>query len=237
MAEELEVGDVVMCTVDRIEGTIVFVNIDETGQQGSIILSEIAPGRIRNLRDYVVPKKKIICKILRISPNGHIDLSLRRVTKKEQKEIREQFKQEKSCQNILKSALGDKANKVIGEICRQGKIYDFLQEARANPKNFEKLVGKADSKKILDILKTQKQKKAVAKKTISLTTTKSDGLKTIKNTFGKIKNAEIKYLSGGKYSLRVESEKDIKTADHELKKILASIEKTAKKQGMEFKIK
>ena len=78
---DLDVGEIVMCTVDRIVGTIVFVKIDGNGE-GSIILSEIAPGRIRNLRDYVVPKKRIVCKILRIS-GDRIDLSLRRVTQKE----------------------------------------------------------------------------------------------------------------------------------------------------------
>jgi len=62
----LEEGDLVLCTVEKIVGTIVFVNIDGEKKQGSIVLSEIAPGRIRNLRDYVVPKKKIVCKILRI---------------------------------------------------------------------------------------------------------------------------------------------------------------------------
>jgi translation initiation factor 2 alpha subunit (eIF-2alpha) len=56
---ELEVGDVVLCTVDRTAGTVVFVKIDGYGE-GSIITSEIAPGRIRNLREYVVPKKKIV---------------------------------------------------------------------------------------------------------------------------------------------------------------------------------
>ena len=60
---ELEVGDVVLCTVDRIAGTVVFVKIEGNGE-GSVIISEIAPGRIRNLRDYVVPKKRIVCKIL-----------------------------------------------------------------------------------------------------------------------------------------------------------------------------
>jgi translation initiation factor 2 alpha subunit (eIF-2alpha) len=81
----LETGDVVLCTVDRIVGTTVFVHIEGNGE-GSIILSEIAPGRIRNIRDYVVPKKKIICKVLRIS-GDRIELSLRRVTLKEQKDI------------------------------------------------------------------------------------------------------------------------------------------------------
>ena len=81
---ELEQGDVVLCTVEKINGTIVFVNIDDLNKQGSIILSEIAPGRIRNLRDYVVPKKKIVCKVLRETDRGDLHLSLRRVTQKEQ---------------------------------------------------------------------------------------------------------------------------------------------------------
>ena len=79
----LEVGDKVLCTVDRIVGTAVFVRIDNSNIEGEIIMSEVAPGRIRNIRDYVVPKKKIVCKVLRISSSGNIDLSLRRVTQKE----------------------------------------------------------------------------------------------------------------------------------------------------------
>ena len=75
-----EEGDVVFCTVDRIVGTNVFVKISEKDKEveGCIVMSEIAPGRIRNIRDYVVPKKKIVCKVLRIS-GDRIDLSLRRV--------------------------------------------------------------------------------------------------------------------------------------------------------------
>ena len=45
---ELEEGDVVLCTVDRIVGTTVFVSIEGNGE-GSIVVSEISPGRIRNL--------------------------------------------------------------------------------------------------------------------------------------------------------------------------------------------
>ena len=91
---ELEVGDIVLCTVDKIVGTTVFVKIEGDGE-GSIVVSEIAPGRIRNLRDYVVPKKKIVCKVLRISEKN-VELSLRRVSLKEKKERMEQLKQEKS---------------------------------------------------------------------------------------------------------------------------------------------
>ena len=222
-----------MCTVDRIVGTIVFVKIDENGE-GSIMLSEVAPGRIRNLREYVVPKKRIVCKVLRIREN-RIDLSLRRVTQKEQKEIKEQYKQEKSYTSVLKSVLGDKAEKIINEIKEQERIYEFLQEAKQNPKNLEKLVGKKDSEKILKIISSQKQKKAIIKKEIKLTTTKPNGLELIKNIFKKIKDAEIKYLSAGRYTLKIEST-DKKTADKNLKEILKNIEKQAKENDFSFAV-
>ena len=230
----LEVGDIVMCTVDRIVGTLVFVKIDNN-EEGGIILSEIAPGRIRNLREYVVPKKRIVCKVLRIS-GDRIDLSLRRVTQKEQKEIKEQYKQEKSYTSILKSVLKNNTDKIIKEISKQGKIYKFLQDAKQNSKELEKLVGKEDSKKILKIIDAQKQKKVIIKKEISLTTTESNGLELIKKIFKDITNTEIKYISAGRYVLQTEST-DIKTADKNLKEILKNIEKKAKNNNLEFNIK
>lgn len=222
----LEVGDIVLCTVDRIVGTTVFVRIEGEGE-GSIVMSEIAPGRIRNLRDYVVPKKKIVCKILRIS-GDRVELSLRRVTQKEQKEIKEKAKQEKSYVNILKSVLGEKAEEAIDKISKEERIYDFLQKAKESPINLEKLVGSSNSKKILDILNTQKQKKAVIKKEIFLTTKEPDGLKRIKNLLIGIQDIGVKYLSAGKYSLETES-KDIKTADQKITKTIEELEKKAKK--------
>ncbi len=230
----LEVGDIVMCTVDRIVGTLVFVKIDNN-EEGGIILSEIAPGRIRNLREYVVPKKRIVCKVLRIS-GDRIDLSLRRVTQKEQKEIKEQYKQEKSYTSILKSVLKNNTDKIIKEISKQGKIYKFLQDAKQNSKELEKLVGKEDSKKILKIIDAQKQKKVIIKKEISLTTTESNGLELIKKIFKDITNTEIKYISAGRYVLQTEST-DIKTADKNLKEILKNIEKKAKEKNISFSIK
>jgi len=232
----LEVGDVALCTVDRIIGTNVFVRIHSPREEleGTITFSEIAPGRIRNIRDYVVPKKQIVCKVLRIS-GDRIDLSFRRVTQKEQKEVKEKTKQEKSYEKILESVLGNKAKRVIGEITKEEEIYDFLQESKTDSKKLEKLVGKKEAEKILEILNSQKQKKAVLKKEISLTTTKPEGIVLIKNFLKGIVKTEVKYISAGKYSLKKESE-DIKKADNELTTTLSEMEKQAKKQGMELSI-
>ena len=232
---ELEPGDIVMCTVERIEGTVVFVKIDGNGE-GSIIVSEIAPGRIRNLRDYVVPKKRIVCKVLRISSNGNIELSLRRVTQKEKKEAIEQDKQEKGYKNVLKSVLKDDAEKVIKDITKKGRLYDFIEEAKENKKILENLIGKKDAERILEILKSQKKKKTSIKKEIFLTTTNSDGLKLIKEIFSNVKGYEIRYIAAGRYLIKTESE-DPKTADNKLKEILSYLENVSKQKGLNFGVK
>lgn len=222
-----------MCTVDRIVGTIVFVKIEGVGE-GSITFSEIAPGRIRNIRDYVVPKKRIVCKVLRIS-GDRIDLSFRRVTQKEQKEIKKLEKLEKSYKSIIKGVLKDKAEFIINEISNKEKLNDFIQEAKEDSKKLEKLVGKENSKKIIEIILSQKSKNIIVKKNIDLTTSAPDGILLIKEILEKIKEAEIKYLHAGKYTLKIESE-DPKTADHKLKEIILSIEKQAKEKNIEFSI-
>ena len=111
----------------------------------------------------------------------------------------------------------------------------FSLEAKENSKELEKVAGKENSKKILDIIKTQKKKTSVLKKEIFLKSNKPDGLRLIKDILGKIKNVEIKYISAGRYSLKKETE-DIKKADSEIKNSLESLEKEARKEGMEFSI-
>lgn len=229
----LEEGDIVLCTVDRITGTSVFVNIEGDGE-GSIIFSEIAPGRIRNIRDYVVPKKKIVCKILRISGN-QINLSLRRVIQKEKKEIMDKFAQEKSYKSILKTILKENAEEVIKEIIKIDNLYDFMEEAKEESKNLEKIAGKEQTKKILEIINKQRQKKAIIQKEFSLKMNNQNGISIIKKILD-VKNAEIRYISAGKYFIRVES-KDLKSANTEINQILECIEKSAKKERGEFKIK
>jgi translation initiation factor 2 alpha subunit (eIF-2alpha) len=230
---ELEQGDVVLCTVDRIAGTTVFVNIEGVGE-GRIILSEIAPGRIRNLRDYVVPKKTIVCKILRIS-GENIDLSLRRVNQKEKKEVMERYNLERSFKSVFKSILKEKTTEILDKISRESNLYDFVEELKKDQSELEKLIGKENTKRILDIiLNSQKAKKTILKKELQFQSTAPNGLELIKENLGKIKELEIKYLSAGRYSLKIEAE-DLKKADNKIKEIYEEIEKK-KLQETELKL-
>src|SRR3989344_5280243 len=205
MEHNLEEGDVVLCTVERIMGTVVFVKIhpsesNKSELEGSIITAEIAPGRIRNLREYVVPKKMIVCKIIRISPDRrHIDLSLRRVTGKEKKE--------------------------------------FLEKSKTDSKELEKLAGKENTAKIIEVIKKQKIKEKAIKKEISLKSSKPNGLETIKKILiVNNKAVEIRYLAPGRYTLKIISS-DFKKANLEMQAILEEMEAKAKKEDAEFSVK
>lgn len=231
----LEEGDLVLCTVDRIVGTVVFVKIEEEGRTGSIILSEVAPGRIRNLRDYIVPKKKIVCKVLRISPET-IDLSLRRVTQKEKKEVIEEYNQERSYENILKSILGSSSKQIIDKIKEKESLYNFFEQVKQDSTTLKKLIGEDNSKKILQIIKKQKIKKLIIKKEFHLISTNPNGLELIKNLLGGIKDAEISYIAAGKFLIKTQSD-DPKKEEKKLKSILEDVEKKAKEKDMEFSIK
>src|SRR5210317_1096039 len=91
-----EVDELVIATVTKVNPNSVFTTMDEFEKKTALIhISEISPGRIRNIRDYVVEGKKIICKVLKIDEGrGHIDLSLRRVNDGQKREKNSQLKQE-----------------------------------------------------------------------------------------------------------------------------------------------
>lgn len=229
----LEEGEIVLCTVDKIERTAVFVTIDNLNQIGSITMTEVSPGRIRNIRDFVVPKKKIVCKVLHIK-GDHVDLSLRRVSQKERKEIMDEFKREKTYRGIVKGLIGEEGEKIIEEICKDHNLCDFLEEAKKNPKKIEKIAGKENAQKIIDTLNKQKPKILSVKKEFVLKTKRSDGLTTIKKILdGK---GDINYISAGRYVIKTDGE-DKKAADQSLQKVLERIAEEAKKEDCEFHAK
>lgn len=231
--ENLDEGDVVLCTVDRIENTTVFVDIEDNGK-GTIITSEVAPGRIRNLRDYVVPNKKIVCKVLEIDKSGTVHLSLRRVSAKEKEKVMEKHARTKSAIRILESVL-ENPKQVIEKIKNnEGRVYDFLQKAKDEPELLEKYVNKKEAKKILEILKKRKEKKVEVKAKFELKTTKQGGINMIKKILSEYEE-NIKYQKAGEYILTIKA-KDYKQANKKRDKILEQIEQKAEQKDIEFEV-
>jgi translation initiation factor 2 alpha subunit (eIF-2alpha) len=227
-------NDIVLCTVENVEGTTVFVRL-ESGEQGTIVFSEIAPGRIRNIREYVSPHKKIVCRVMRISAN-HIDLSLRRVTGKERDEVMETFKQEQTAKTALKSLLKEKAPETQEKILKDFKsLSEFLNKAREDEKVLSKYIPKESIEQIKKI--TQKKKKEVeVKKIIKMKCLDNDGIKKIREIFtSSDKGIEVTYIAAGNYQINIKDE-DYKKANQRMNEFTQSIEQKAKKGFDDFSI-
>jgi len=237
MQKNLELGQLVLCNVTKVIGTTVFVQIEDFNKEGTITFMEIAPGRIRNIREYAFPGKKIVCKILSIKPD-HVELSFRRVKVNERNDFNDRYKRERSYAALFKTILGEKAEEIVTKIRNTEKsFFEFLEDAKENSVLLEKYIEKEFATKILTILKEKKVKDTTLSKKFSLSSKNSDGIVKVKETIKKAtescKDCEVSYLAAGKYLLKLKT-KELKSGDQQLRKVIETLESSAKKNSCIF---
>jgi len=223
----LEEGQIVLCTVEKIVGTTVFVKIEGDGE-ATLVTSEIAPGRIRNLRDYVVPNKKIVCKVLKTDKVGNIHLSLRRVSAKERNFVLDSYKKEKNLSSMLKTIVKD-AERVIEKIKKNETLSEFFEKVKETPKILENLFSKQEVEKILKILNEKKEKEVSVKKNFFLKCEEGDGILKLKSCLP----SEARYLAAGRFTLEIK-DKNYKDANQKINDLIKETEEKAKKHGCVF---
>jgi len=233
-----EEGEFVLCTVTKIMGTTVFVHIEDYKKEGVVSTSEVAPGRIRNIRDYVTINKKIVCKVLRVNKEkSTIDLSLRRVSQKETREVLEEFKKEKDALLILKIVLKDKILQIADKIKEHESLNSFLEKVRKNPELMKSFVTDEEAEKISNLLKEKtKEKKYEHKTIISISNNSPNGITLIKNALLSAKNVKISYIGAPNYSIVAEGS-DPKDAEKKLKEAISIITEKIKASGGKIDVK
>ncbi len=228
---ELAEGAIVLCSVKKIDKTTIFLEIDGNGE-GSMVLSEVAAGRIRNLREYVFPGKRIVCKVL--SKEGkQVELSLRRVTAKERDEVLERNKKEKSLTSMLRTIVKN-YEEVIANIKEKQELADFFEEAREEPKLLLDFFSKTEAEKIASILKEKGEKEKEVKGIFKLSSNASHGVLDIKDILS-VKNGDIKYLGSSRFSISFKA-RDFKEANKKLLDALEEIKSRAKEKKAHFEV-
>jgi len=224
-----EEDELVLCTVTKLFHHGVFVDLDEYTKGGMIHISEVSPGRIRNIRDFVKEGKKVVCKVLRIdSEKGHIDLSLRRVNEGQRKQKINQVKQEQKAEKIIEFAakkLDIDLKKFYQEI--SSKIfekYDLLhacfEDVVKGTITLDKLGIDQKTSDILTELVKERMKptEVFVQGELTLKSYAQDGVEIIKETLKKAsKNVSILYEGGGKYKIVVKAN-EYKDAEKTLEK-------------------
>jgi translation initiation factor 2 subunit 1 len=233
-----EEGEIVLCTVKKILYHSVFVTIDEFETlEGMLHISEISPGRIRNIRDYVKEGKQIVCKVLKTDKiKGHIDLSIRRVNNSQKVNKVKEYKQELKSEKLL-GVIGKENNKDLDQIYREVGFkliedYGSLSEAFESLSLDIELLDKLKlTKKLSESLKKIIQDKikipeVEVKEIAEITSEHPDGIAIIKKTLSKLQKGDIKisYVGAPKYKISVKAS-DYKTAEGILLQLNSDAEK------------
>lgn len=229
-----EENELVLCTVTAIHYHSVFVKLDEYDKQGMVHISEISPGRIRNIRDYVKEGKKIVCKVLRVNmEKGHIDLSLRRVNENQRKQKASEIKQEQLAENIIefvakqmKKSKEELYNELSGIILKKyDSIYAAFEDAASGRASLEEMGVRPETAKQLTEVVSQRIKPSEIEigGTFSIESYEPNGVEIIKEAVKKAGDkAEIRYKGAGTYSVRVKS-LEYKDAEKDLKKFVDTV--------------
>ena len=234
-----ETDEIVLCKVTKIYPNSVFVDLLEYKDSGMIHISEVSPGRIRNLRDYVSIGRQIVCKVLRIDRDrGHIDLSLRRVNSNQRREKLDEIKSELKAESIVKS-VAKKLKKKTEEIYNSlsAKIFEeyshfylcFRDVASGDTDLIKLGIDKEIANELTGIiLEKFKPEKIVIEGEIKLETYVSEGLEKVKSILIEIEKIsptiKLSYLGAGRYKLIIE-DVDYKPAEKNLKKVEDILEK------------
>lgn len=133
-----EPGDLVITTIESIMDYGAYVNLDEYNKRGFLHISEISSARIRNVRDFVHEKQKMVLKVVRVNlEKGHIDVSLRRVTKRERIEKIKAWKKDRKGE-VLLATVAERVSLPIQEVYQ--KAGSILEENYGLYEGFEKTI-------------------------------------------------------------------------------------------------
>ena len=219
-----DVGDLVVATIETVTDYGAYANLDEYEKRGLLHVSEISSSWIRNIRDFVRDGQKLVLKVLRVDlEKGHIDLSLRRVTKRERIEKVLSWKKERKTDALLRGVaekLGltsDEVYQKAGTIVEQKfDLYEGFEKAAFEgpealteigvPENFAKVFSEVAQERI-------RVKMVKVKGTLEMRVAKPNGVKVIKEALNKAKAEKIKdaritfyVIAAPKYNIEVQAE-------------------------------
>jgi len=244
-----EVGDLVICTVETVTDYGAYVRLDEFNKKGLLHISEVASSWIRNIRDYVREGQKVVLKVLRVDPEkGHIDLSLRRVTKREKIEKMLSWKRERKAEGLLRSVaervgmsveeLYEKAGALIDE--KYG-LYEGFEKASAEGVEVLTKIGVPEdlAEAFVEVARERIRVPMVKiRGIVELRCLRPDGVKVIKEAFLNAKkterardvNVRFYVMAAPKYCIEVSAD-NYKHAESVLQRVAENVISNVVKAG------
>jgi len=244
-----EVGDLVIATVEAVTDYGAYVKLDEYDKKGLLHISEVSSSWIRNIRDFVREGQKVVLKVLRVDiEKGHIDLSLRRVTKREKIEKIMSWKKERKAEALLKSVaektgqpLESIYEKVGAPIEKEYGLYEGFEKVLKEGTGILTKIGVSEdlANVLAEVAKERIRVPMVrVKGVVELRCMKPNGVKIIKEAFlnakktEKSRDAKLRFyvVAAPKYCIEVMAE-NYKRAEDVLQRVAQNVISNVTKAG------
>jgi translation initiation factor 2 subunit 1 len=244
-----EVGELVIAMIESTMDYGAYAKLEEYNRRGLLHISEISSTRIRHVRDFVRENQKMVLKVVRVEvEKGHIDLSLRRVTKRERIEKVKSYKKARKGETLL-HAISEKAGLPVDEVYQKAGV--ILEEKYGLYEGFELAVkegidafAKLDIPKDLAKIIVQVAEERIKLKMVKVNGVleircmKPNGVKCIQKAFMDAKNAqtakdakvEFRVVATPKYSVEVSAD-NWKRAEEVLDKVSENVVTNITKAG------
>jgi translation initiation factor 2 subunit 1 len=244
-----EQGEIVLATITKLMDHGAYVTLDEYDNiQGFLHISEIAPGWIRAVNRFVKENEKKVLLVKKVNPQrGDIDLSLKQVSKDQQKQKLKEVKKFEKGKTLLQNLKdnGKLTDKEIEKLedsifAKYESVYDgFIDIARNGIDAVKELkITKKIVKPLEEICSKIKLPSVEIRGIMEITNSNSNGIEIIKENLLEILNKnssiDITYLGAPKYRLSLISS-DFKTAEKILKPIIEEIESNMTKKKGSFR--
>ena len=244
-----EFGELVIATIEKVTDYGAYANLEEYNKQGLLHISEIANARIRRIRDYVKENQKMVLKVIRVNvEKGQINLSLRRVTRRERIEKNKSWKKERKAEALLKE-VAEKVGLPTQEVYQ--KAGAILEEKYGLYEGFEEVVKEGidvltkldipeDLAKVIAQVAEERIKVKMVKVrgVIEVRCMKPNGVRCIQEAFigaeksHRAKDAKIEFyvIAAPKYSVEVSAD-NWKRAEELFEKVCESVVTNITKAG------
>jgi translation initiation factor 2 subunit 1 len=245
-----EEGEIVVATIAKIGDHGAYATLDEYNNvQGFLHVSEIAHGWVRNISKFVKEGEKKVLLVKKIREGREeIDLSLKQISRDQQKSKLLDVKRFEKGKNIIKN-IQEKAKLSNSDIekledkilSKYDVVYDGIVDIAAHgikvfadlklPKKTLGLIEEASTKIRLPSVEIRG--------ILELADSSSNGVENIRNSLQSFENADqdgvkILYVGAPRYRISVTAS-DFKSAEKTLKPILENIQKNIEKNKGNFK--
>jgi translation initiation factor 2 subunit 1 len=209
-----------------------------------IHVSEVAGKWVKDIRKFVKPNKQYVTRVVRIDyQKGHINLSIKRVSKVDKRDKMDSYRNEKRARGMLLQTAkrlgmdeGDLMKELGPKLSEFGEIYDAFERINEDRELLDTLGLSKDLKAALtDVMEQNfRVKEKSIKAVLILSSTAPDGARKIKGIMAELEKdtgADIRYISAPKYRVKIMS-KDPKAAEKKLREGMdAALEKARKADG------